>query len=141
VVRAASGPADVFEARFGFSMPDRWSAYEHITLRRRGSNQAVTSERVAGISDEQLEQWRNHELDVMTKRRQATIVGQVDGKIVNALDGRIYTLQWAENGVYMLTKFGVAIANREGYSMAITLPHEDQRLFPSLARHAVLKDA
>ena len=130
-----------FEARFRIAMPDRWSAYEHITLRRHGSNQAVIAERVSGIGDEQLEAWRRHELDVMTKRRNATIVGQVRGKILNALEGDVYTLQWADNGLPMLTKFGVAIANAEGYSMAITLPHADQASFPGLARHAVLGSA
>jgi hypothetical protein len=131
-------PVAYFEARFRIAMPDRWSAYEHITLKRRGSNQAVIAERVSGIGDEQLEAWRRHELDVMTKRRNATIVGQARAKILNALDGDVYTLQWAENGLPMLTKFGVAIANAEGYSMAITLPHADQASFPGLARHAVL---
>lgn len=131
-------PVAYFESRFRLAMPDLWSAYEHITLRRRGSNQAVIAERVAGIGDEQLEAWRRHELDVMTKRRNATIVGQARAKILNALDGDVYTLQWAESGMPMLTKFGVAIANAEGYSMAITLPHVDQASFPGLARHAVL---
>ena len=131
-------PAGYFESRWRIALPDRWSAYEHITLRRRGSNQAVIAERVGGIGDEQLEAWRRHELDVMTKRRSATIVGQVRSKILNALEGDVYTLQWAENGIPMFTKFGVTIANGEGYSMAITLPHADQAMFPGLARHAVL---
>ena len=128
-----------FESRFSVDCPPRWSPNERVNLRRNVSNHGVTAEQLtipSGMSDGE---WRKRQFDALfIGFPGASLASHIAGPVLNHFDGEILTVRWNNRGTPMLTKRGLAVRERTGYMVTITLPFAEQSQFSPLARQARL---
>lgn len=130
----ASSAVPIFESRFDVVLPSGWVAHEQVSLRRSGTAHALTADRWVPRSPADPGQWSSQQVGALV-RGNATLANQTAGNVLG-LPGVVSTIQWTSQGVPMLTKLGTAADADEGVSMVLSLPHAEQAVFPSLARHA-----
>ena len=128
-----------FESRFSVDCPPRWSPNERVNLRRNVSNHGVTAEHLSippGMPDGE---WRKRQFDALfIGFPGASLASHISGPVLNHFDGEILTVRWNNRGTPMLTKRGLAVRDRKGYMVTITLPFAEQSQFSPLARQARL---
>lgn len=132
---AQAGATPVFESRFDVTLPPGWSAHEQVSLRRSGTTHAVTADRWVPRAPTDPDQWSAQQAAALV-RGNAILANQTAGSVLG-LTGMVSTIQWSNQGTPMLTKLGTATDGDEGVSMVLSLPHAEQAVFPSLARHAL----
>ncbi len=128
-----------FESRFSVECPPRWSANERVNLRRNGSNHGVTAEQLTIPLGMAEGEWRKRQFDALfIGFPGASLASHIAGPVLNHFDGEILTVRWNNRGTPMLTKRGLAVRERIGYMVTITLPFSEQSQFSPLARQARL---
>jgi hypothetical protein len=81
--------------------------------------------------------WRRRATDEMVQGRHgANVVSTVPGPVLNRFEGQIVTMKWEREGVAMVTKKGIAVADGFGYTVTISVPLNEQSVIASLARQA-----
>lgn len=128
-----------FEVGWTLSFDGGWIVDEQLVLRNSASGHQVTALCRTTPAALSAEHWIEEHLAPF-----ASLPGvegnpsSTAGDVCGGLDGQIYTFRWHDAGRQMRTKVGLAVAGRRGFSVAITLPRNEQSLFPSLVRHAQL---
>jgi len=127
-----------FAPRFGGAATPECRVTEQVVLQRRGTAQSVISVRRSSADGVGVDGWRSEELASALQQPNAGVVGRVPGRVFNQLEGEIATVHSSDRGAYALTKVGMTVLGGEGLAVTITLPYDEQALFPALARHAWL---
>ncbi len=119
-----------FESRFNVDCPPRWSPTERVNLRRNVSNHGVTAEQLAIPVGMAEGDWRKRQFDALfIGFPGASLASHIAGPVLNHFDGEILTVRWNNRGTPMLTKRGLAVRDRIGYMVTITLPFAEQSQF------------
>ena len=136
VLPVSASAMPVFESRFAVHLPPSWAAHEQVSLRRSGTNHALTADRWSPRTPLDPTEWTTRKVGALVRGSGTTLVGQSPAKVLGC-DGTVATISWSSQGVAMLTKLGTAVLDDEAVAMVLSLPHSEQAVFPSLARHAM----
>ena len=131
-------PADRFEVGWTAHRRPDWTVTEQLVLRRVGTTYSVTAMCFTAVEALDVEAWTESKLAAFHRLPGAEPPSRTPGRVCGPLDGEIVTIRWQDGGRAMRTKIGLAVSGRQGFSVAITLPREEQALFPTLVRHAQL---
>ena len=131
-------PADRFEVGWTANRRPDWTVTEQLVLRRVGTTYSVTAMCFTAVEALDVEAWTESKLAAFHRLPGAEPPSRTPGRVCGPLDGEIVTIRWQDGGRAMRTKIGLAVSGRQGFSVAITLPREEQALFPTLVRHAQL---
>jgi actin-like ATPase involved in cell morphogenesis len=140
VVRRQPDAPGRFEVGWTVSFDGDWTIDEKLVLRNSSSGHQVAAICRTASAAFSAEYWIEEHLAPF-----GSLPGvegnpsRTAGDVCGGLDGQIFTFRWHEAGRAMRTKVGLAVAGRRGFSVAITLPRNEQSLFPSLVRHAQLQ--
>jgi actin-like ATPase involved in cell morphogenesis len=132
-LRDTESERDWFHPRFHLELPAQWTATEELTLRRIGTEHAVTTRR-ALLWPRDASAWHDEQVGDVQRLPGAQLVQRRAATVLNQFAGEVMTFLW-NDGLPRVTKLGVADNGGEGYSMLITLPHAEQAMFAQLARH------
>ncbi len=139
---ATLGPAPpdgIFAARLELPYGTDWSPADQIVIRRRGTPYSVLAEHTRAATTSPPETLLDQKIAALVpKLPGAAVIGRVASTVVEGLQGEIATLRWQQRGSPMLTKLGVAIAGADVFAVTISLPHNEQNQFASLARQVRL---
>jgi len=127
-----------FEVGWAASLGSDWTTSEQLVLRRVADGRAVTTTCRSATGPLSFEAWIEEHLASFAKLPGAERPSRTAGKVCGRLEGQIFTVRWQDMGRPMRTKVGLAVSGRRGFSVVITLPRDEQSLFPSLVRHAQL---
>jgi hypothetical protein len=145
LIRLAAASAHVggdwFEPRFTVESVSDWLVRETTSLHRNASNHVVRTSRTVFGALGGAESFREREWTAVMSQPGAELVGHSSAMVLNELPGELMTVRWQRHNRPMLTKLGLAVADGEGIAMKIELPHEEQAVFPAMARHARLRGA
>jgi molecular chaperone DnaK len=137
VARRPSPSATWADVGVGVSCPDGWVITEQLLLRRQGTPYQVLVLCTTEPASIDTGLWAERQLAAVSVRSAAP-PSRTAGRVCADLRGEIVTLRWDDRGVPMRTKLGIAVVGRRGFCVTITLPRDEQDLFPDLARHARL---
>jgi molecular chaperone DnaK len=130
-----------FQLRFELPIPADWTAIERLRLTPAGIAHSVTAERFLLHASDTPAAWEQRELDALFSKPSAKLAARTPVRLFKELAGDIVTVTWRQDGAPMITKIGVAATVGEALSLTISVPHEDQHLFPALAERAFLQEA
>jgi hypothetical protein len=112
---------------------------EQVVVRRRGTPYSVLVEHTRPEAAPTAAGWLDQRIAALApKVPGATVIGRVPSSVIDGLPGEIATLRWLQRGSPMLTKVGVAVAERDVFTLTISVPHNEQNQFASLAHQVRL---
>jgi hypothetical protein len=127
-----------FDLGWTASHPPGWTTSEQVVLRRAGTAHSVKVTCSSAGRPLTPEAWAEEQLAAFVKLPGVEPARHTPGRVCGRLDGDIVTIRWRDGGRQMRTKVGLAVSGHHGYAVEITLPRDEQELFPSLALHAQL---
>jgi actin-like ATPase involved in cell morphogenesis len=129
-------PPEAFTLRLEFPIGPDWTIAEQVVVRRNGTALSFIAERRTTPSAVESSAWMTQQLDrLLGQLDMSSVAARGSAVVLAGLSGEISTLRWrSRRGAPMLTKLGVAAAGNDVYTVTISLPHQEQNLFSSLAR-------
>ncbi len=119
------------------AVPVHWRARERMTLNRNRTEHRIAAEHELLPFGLPPEQWVEREVAAAVARSMGgTMLSRGPARILGSLSGEVVTIRSIQRKIPVLTKVGLAVTDGHVYEMTITLPEQEQAVFPSLARHA-----
>jgi hypothetical protein len=132
-------PPGLFANRLELPYEGVWTPVDQVVIRRRGTPYSVLVEHTRGDTSIDVSAWLQRKIDELLPRLPgALVVGRAASSVIEGIAGEIATLRWQQRGSPMLTKLGVATLGCDVFSVTISLSHNEQNQFASLARQARL---
>lgn len=128
-----------FAGRLEVPYGPEWVPADQLVIRRRGTRNSVIVEHTRATGAISPSAALDTKLEAFLSRLVgATVIGRVPSTVIEGLAGEIATLRWLQRGSPMLAKVGAAIAGSDVFNVSITLPHNEQNQFASLAHQVWL---
>jgi len=142
VVLREAPPADgsAFHARLDLPSPPGWLPAERLSIWPPGAPKPLIAEHEVLSPTAGIDAWVEEQVAVVMKESGATLVSRSPVQLFRELEGELITVTWRDGRKPMVTRLGAASDDTGAFTLRITAPLKEPRLF-SLADRFFLRAA